>query len=175
MEGRTKQIILETERLVLRRMRIEDAAFMLALLNSEGWLKYIGDRNVKNLQEAENYLREKVLIGSSINGLGMLLVEQKEEEKAIGICGLVERDGLEAHDIGFAFLSEFSGKGYALESAQPVLKFAKDQLKLPKVLAITIKENVKSIQLLEKLGLAYVKTIRLPNDEEDLLLYEIQF
>ncbi len=171
----TKQIHIETERLVLRRMRLEDASFILELLNTEGWLKYIGDRNVKTEQAAENYLREKVLVGSSMNGLGMLLVETKSEGKAIGICGLVEREGLDAPDIGFAFLPEHYGKGYAYESAVPVLRFAQADLGMLKVQAITIKENLSSIRLLEKLGMEFIKTIRIPNDEEELLLYQIQF
>ncbi len=170
-----KQIILKTERLLLRGLTLNDAAFMFELLNTKGWLKYIGDRNVKSVKAAENYLKEKVLIGNTLNGLGMLLVEKEVDRKPIGICGLVSREGLDAPDIGFAFLPEYTGKGYAYESAKPVLTFAKEELKAPKVQAITIKENTASIHLLEKLGMAFVKTIRIPNDEEELMLYEIQF
>lgn len=175
MQQDTKHILLKTERLVLRRMRLDDAEFVLNLLNTKAWIKYIGDRNVKTTEAAREYIKEKVLMGYSINRLGMLLVELKADGKALGICGLVEREGLEAPDIGFAFLPEFMGRGYALESAEPILNYARVKLGIPKVQAITIKENESSIRLLEKLGMTFIKTIRIPNDEEELMLFEIEF
>lgn len=170
-----KPFLLETERLLLRRLHLEDARFMFELLNSPGWLQYIGDRNVKSVEEAERYLKEKVLIGNAINGLGMLLVEEKSKNIPMGICGLVTREGLEAPDIGFAFLPQFYGKGFAFESAVPVLQYAQEILCLPKVQAITVKENIRSILLLEKLGMQFVKKTHIPNDEEELMVYEINF
>ncbi len=175
MRSETEPTQLETERLLLRDMQLDDAPFILKLLNTEGWLKYIGDRNVTSLQAAETYLKEKVMAGRSDRALGMLLVETKGEGEAIGICGLVERKGLDAPDIGFAFLPEHMGKGYAYESARQVLRLANTVKGFKKVQAITIKENLSSIRLLQKLGLEFKRTIRIPNDPEDLMLFEITF
>ncbi|MCU0360918.1 MAG: GNAT family N-acetyltransferase [Bacteroidia bacterium] len=174
LEKQPQSFRIETERLVLKRLTIKDAKFIFELLNTEGWLNYIGDRGVKSVEAAKNYLKEKVLHGRAINGFGMLLVEGKTTRNAMGICGLVKREGLDAHDIGFAFLPQHSGKGYAFESATAVIKYAKEQLALPKLQAITTTENGKSIHLLEKLGMRYIKSVRLPNDKEELSLFEIQ-
>lgn len=175
MTERAGKVIFETERLLLRRLKVEDAAFMCELLNSEGWLKYIGDRQVKTMEAAEKYLKEKVMLGYSMNGLGMLMVENKDPKVSMGICGLVTREGLEAPDIGFAFLPAYTGMGFAYESAIPVLQFAREELRLPKVQAITVKENKASIRLLQKLGLLFTKTTKVPNDDEELMLFEINF
>ncbi len=175
MTNREDRVIFNTERLMLRRLEVEDAAFILELLNSEAWLKYIGDRHVKTLDAAEKYLKEKVMPGYTMNGMGMMLVENKELKVPMGICGLLTRKGLNAPDMGFAFLPAYTGMGFAKESAIPVLNFAKEELRLPKVQAITVKENKTSIRLLEKLGMRYIKTIMIPDDEEELMLFEIDF
>src|SRR5690349_10812658 len=114
--------ILETQRLTLREFELDDAAFLLTLLNSPGWLKYIGDRNVRSIEDAEKYINDRLMSSYRTFGFGFYVVTAKDSEIPMGMCGLVKRDTLEDVDIGFAFLPEYFGKGYALESASAVLK-----------------------------------------------------
>lgn len=163
--------ILETERLKLREFTLEDSGFIIELLNSPGWLEYIGDKNVKTTEQAKNYLENGPLKSYALNGFGLALVEKKNDLKPIGMCGIIKRDNLENPDIGFAFLPDFSGNGYAFEIANATLVFAKEKLNLPRISAITLPENSRSIRLLEKIGLSLNKSFRFPNSEEELLLF----
>jgi RimJ/RimL family protein N-acetyltransferase len=164
-------LILETERLHLREFSLEDAGFMLELLNSPGWLEFIGDRHVETEEDARWYLRTGPLQSYEVYGFGMWLVELKNEQTPIGICGILKRNTLEHPDIGFAFLPAFTGKGYAFEIASATLAFAKNTLHLPTILAITVPHNQASISLLEKIGLEYQQTINNADNGEKLLLY----
>ena len=164
--------MFQTERLHLRKINPEDAPFVFELLNSPGWLKYIGDRGISDLKKAEAYIEERYL-PSYKNGLGNFIVVHKGSGKPIGSCGLYKRDNLEYPDIGFAFLPEFLGKGYGYEAASAMLKYALTDLKLEKVLGFTVDYNVASIKLLEKLGLKNVGTFQLEDDDEELLLFQI--
>ncbi|GAB3201889.1 RimJ/RimL family protein N-acetyltransferase [Pontibacter aydingkolensis] len=163
--------ILETERLRLREFTLHDTAFVLELLNSPGWLQFIGDRNVKTKAQAKSYLKNGPLKSYCENGFGLWLVEKKDDSKAIGMCGILKRDTLKNPDIGFAFLPGFDGKGYAYESATATMAYANNKLKLPSIAAITIAENERSIRLLEKIGMACTGTVRLADDQDELLLY----
>jgi RimJ/RimL family protein N-acetyltransferase len=163
--------ILETERLILRQLIFDDSKFIIELLNSEGWIKYIGDRNVKTEDDAKNYLRKGAFKSYAENGYGLWLVETKETKTPIGMCGIINRADLENPDIGFAFLPQYSGKGYAFEIAQATLNYAIKQLNLPIILGITVSYNLKSINLLKKIGLKYVKNINLPGDPDELMLF----
>ncbi len=163
--------ILETERLRLREFTLNDTKFIVELLNSPGWLQFIGDKNVKTEDQAKNYLENEPIKSYLENGYGLSLVERKGDNKAIGMCGIINRSDLDYPDIGFAFLSEFNGKGYAFEIASATMNYAKDKLNISKILAITLAENSKSILLLEKIGLKFIKTFCFPNSEEELLLY----
>ena len=162
--------ILETERLRLREFSLEDAEFIITLLNSAGWLRFIGDRNVRTKEDAENYLKKGPMKSYEQNGFGLSMVETKDRIP-IGMCGIVKRDSLEHPDIGFAFLPEYASKGYGYEMASAVLKYAKQDLRLPTILAITLPDNVNSIRLLEKIGFGFVKSFRTEPSSEDLLLY----
>jgi len=163
--------IIQTERLSLKEFTLNDTPFIIELLNSEGWLKYIGDRNVKTEEQAKNYLVNGSLKSYLENGFGLYMVEKKDDKKAIGMCGIIKRDNLELPDIGFAFLPDFIGKGYAFEIASATMNYAKEKLNITFVYAITVAYNKKSIALLERIGLKYTKTIKLPNDDEELLLF----
>ena len=163
--------ILETERLRLREFTLDDTQFIIDLLNSPGWLKYIGDRNIKTEEQAVNYLKNGPMKSYAQNGFGLSLVERKEDKKAIGMCGIIRRDNLDSPDIGFAFLPEYNGQGYAYEIAYATLQYANDQLKFSKIAAITLPQNEKSIRLLEKIGLKFIKPFSFPNSQEELLLY----
>ena len=164
-------LILETERLFLREFTLDDTTFIIELLNSPGWIKYIGDRNVRTTEEAIAYLKRGMLASYKENGYGLCLVGIKDGNIPIGMCGILKRDTLEKPDIGFAFLPGYHGKGYAFEIATATMKYARETLLLPVIWAITVAYNLPSIKLLERIGFTFEKVIRLPDDEEELLLY----
>lgn len=161
--------ILETPRLILREFNINDANFILELLNTKSWLKFIGNRQVKTLEDAENYIKKILIDSYKNNGFGLWLIQLKENEKPIGMCGLVKREYLPNVDIGFALLPEYANLGYGFESAQATMLYAKNNLKISKVLAITDSTNISSIKLLNKIGLRFEKTIELSNENKLLL------
>ena len=148
-------IILETDRLILREFNTDDAAFILLLLNNPGWLRYIGDRNVKTMDDAKNYLLNGPMKSYYENGFGLSLVELKENHLPIGMCGLIKRETLEHVDIGFALLPEYAGKGYAYEIAAATMAHAETHLGITEIVAITTEDNEHSIRLLNKIGLAF--------------------
>lgn len=161
---------IETERLLLREYNLNDVPFIFKLMNSEGWLKNIGDRNIKTLEDAEAYLQKNYLSSYEKHGFGPYLVTLKEDGTPIGSSGLYKRDNLDFPDVGFAFLSEFANKGYAYESAKAVMNYAAEKLKLQTIVGITLPENSASIKLLKKLGLAEIGTYKY-EDGEELLLF----
>ncbi len=161
--------ILETDRLSLREFRLGDAKFIIELINSPDWLKFIGDRNVKTEEQAISYIQDRLLKSYQENGFGFYLVEKKDDNSSIGLCGISKRDHLDFPDIGFAFLPGFTGQGYAYEMAKSTLAYAKISLNIVKIAAITVADNERSKRLLEKIGLRYVKNIREHNEE--LLVY----
>ena len=160
-----------TERLILRPFNLADAGFILELVNTPGWLKYIGDRKVYNVEDAANYLKNGTLKNYEIHGFGFLVMTLKDSGTAVGMCGLVKRDTLEDVDIGYALLPEFEGKGYAFEAASATLIFAKNELNLGRIVAITSMENERSGNLLTKLGFKLENKVRLSDDGEELFLY----
>jgi RimJ/RimL family protein N-acetyltransferase len=165
--------ILETSRLSLRQISVDDAEFMLALLNDPSWLRFIGDRGVRTLDDARNYILQGAMANYARLGYGFYLVELKETGIAIGMCGLAKRDYLDHADIGFAFLPAYCGRGYAFEAAAATLQYAQQQLHLPRILATTRVDNLSSSKLLEKLGMRLDKIIMHPDGDRELKLYEI--
>lgn len=165
--------ILETERLRLREFTLDDTQFVIELFNSPGWLKYIGDRNIRTEDQAKAYLENGPIKSYRDNGYGLSLVETKDNRISIGACGILKRDNLESPDIGFAFLPTSTGKGYAYEIAEATLKYALNTLKLEKIAAITMESNERSIKLLEKIGLRFVKTINFPTSNQPLQFYSM--
>jgi ribosomal-protein-alanine N-acetyltransferase len=170
MESET-MTILETQRLSLSQLHVADALFIYELLNSPGWLQFIGDRGIKTLDDARNYIEKGPQASYAKHGFGLYLVKLKTDDTSIGICGLIKREALMHPDIGFAFLTEFIGKGYAFESASAVLNHGRTVLGLDPILAITNPDNQRSIGLLEKLGLVFEKHIQLGEEEKELLLF----
>lgn len=164
-------IIRETEQLQMRHFDMADAAFILELLNTPGWIQFIGNKNIRTIGEAENYIISGPVKSYKKHGFGLYLVALKSSGKAIGMCGLIKREGLEDVDVGFAFLPEQAGKGYAYESVMAVLDHAQKDLHIPRVVAITLSSNNSCIRLLEKAGLAFEKDIQLPGDPDVLLLF----
>jgi RimJ/RimL family protein N-acetyltransferase len=163
--------ILETARLRLREFTFEDAPFIIELLNSPGWLEFIGDRNVRTPEQAHDYLENGPMKSYRVNGYGLSMVERKEDGTPIGMCGVLNRDALECPDIGFAFLPAFHGTGYAFEIARATADYAKGTLGLHRIAAITVPHNKRSIGLLEKLGLKYIRPFTFPGSAEVVSLY----
>ena len=163
--------VLQTERLALRRLSPDDAEFILDLLNQPSFLRYIGDKGVRNTEEAINYIQTGPVASYEQHGFGLYLVQLKETGAAIGMCGLLKRDTLPDVDIGFAFLPEYWSRGYALESAEAVMKYGKEQFGLQRIVAITSLENESSIKLLEKLGMKFEGLIKLGDDEREVRLF----
>ncbi|MBL7961856.1 GNAT family N-acetyltransferase [bacterium] len=167
--------ILETERLTIRELITDDSEFILKLVNTPTWLKFIGDRGVKNLDDAKKYIENGPVKSYADNGFGLYLMELKNEKTPIGMCGLIKRDFLSDPDIGFALMPEYEGKGYGYESASAVLSYGQRQLRLEKIVAITVRENANSIRLLEKIGLREEGTVVYPGTDEELLLFGVEF
>ena len=161
----------ETERLRIILTTEIDASFILELLNTPKWIKFIGDRNVHSVDDAKEYIQQKMLPQLEKLGYGNYTVIRKLDGEKIGTCGLYDREGLEGIDIGFAFLSQFEKQGYAFESVSKLLEVAIHDFKINKISAITIKTNVDSQKLLTKIGLTFKEYIRIPNDDEELMLY----
>ena len=162
---------IQTERLVLRELTIADAPFILELLNEPDWLRFIGDKGVKTLAEATNYIQSGPQQMYAACGMGLLLTELKADATPVGICGLIKRDNLPDVDIGFAFLSRFGGAGYAVEAAQALVLHAKQNLHLNRVVATTLAKNLKSIKLLERIGLKFEQMLQLEKNAPELMLF----
>lgn len=166
--------VIQTERLVLREFNTEDAAFTLELLNTPTWLQYIGDRNVKNLADARNYITGFFMESYRRFGFGFYLVELKNDHQPIGMCGVVKREFLEDPDIGFGFLPTYAGQGYAYEAAAACLNFALNTLKLNRITAVTTQENNNSRKLIQKLNLYFEKNICWPPTNKQVMLFSNQ-
>lgn len=163
--------VLETERLSLRQLTVDDAQFILTLLNEPSFLRYIGDKQVRTLDDARAYILNGPVASYERNGFGLYLVELRESYTPIGICGFLKRDELPDPDIGFAFLPAFWGKGFAFEAAAAVLEDGRHRLGIQRMLAITSLDNEASIKLLQRLGLRFDKVITLGAGREQVKLF----
>jgi RimJ/RimL family protein N-acetyltransferase len=154
--------IIETERLRLREMSVDDAALMFEILNEPAFIRYVANRHVHTLDDAAAYIAEKILPSYAQFGFGFYIVELKESGTRIGMCGLIKRETLEDVDIGFSILEPFWGRGYATEAAAAVMHYGLTTLKLPRIIAVTAPDNARSGAVLEKLGLRFEKMIQVP-------------
>lgn len=161
----------ETERLRIEELSIKDADFVFALLNSPTWLKFIGDRNISDIEKAKAYIKDYYLEGYKKNGYGSYKIILKEVEKPIGMCGFYKRDYLDSVDIGYAILPQFEGKGFTSEAALMLLKYGQTQLNLNPIYAITSQKNLKSQHLLNKIGLIKKGTLKIEAETKEVLLY----
>lgn len=164
-------MICQTSRLIISKFTVDDAPFFLELVNTPNWIQYIGDRNLKTVEQAENYLKNGSIKSYREFGYGFYKLQLKDSQTPIGTCGLVKRDYLEYVDIGFAMLPDYEKKGFGYEASIAVLELAKTNFNLDKVSAITTPTNTNSIKLLEKLGLSFEKRIKPFEDDEELLLF----
>ena len=163
--------VLETDRLVVRRLSPEDAGFIFQLLNEPSWLRFIGDKGVRTIEDARAYILNGPVEMYARLGFGLYLVELKEEGFSIGMCGLLKRDSLEDVDIGFAFLPEYWGRGYAYEAASAVMAYGSSALGLNRIVAITSVDNESSAKLLKKLGFKFEEMVKLSNDSKEIRLF----
>ena len=163
--------LLETERLVLREITTGDAEFMYQLMNDASWLRFIGDRNIKSIEAAKEYISNKIRTSYKTFGFGFYLVSLKENDAPLGVCGLIKRPTLEHVDVGFAFMPEYRNKGYGYESCVAIMDYAKDELGIDYIVAITDLDNIASIKLLEKLGLKFDKVMQLDGEKKQCRLF----
>jgi RimJ/RimL family protein N-acetyltransferase len=163
--------VLETERLVLRRLTSDDAAFIFKLLNEPSFLRYIGDKGVRTRADAVAYIQNGPVASYERLGFGLYLVELREAEVPIGICGLLKRETLKDVDVGFAFLPAFWSKGYAFEAASAVMEYGRNVLGIGRIVAITSPENESSIRLLEKMGLKFERQMVLSEGAPEIKLF----
>lgn len=165
----TPKTILETERLTFREFRYADAEFIITLLNTSSWQKFIGDKNVHSIDDAAHYLVDGPLKSYCENGFGLWLVLLKDSTNPIGMCGLLKRDYLENEDIGFALLPDYECLGYGFEMSSASIMHSKNILQTESVVAITDTDNASSIILLNKLGLHFEKKVNSAEGDEVLL------
>ncbi len=169
-------MITQTKRLIISKFTAEDAPFFLELVNTPHWIKYIGDRGIKTITQAEERIQQGHLKSYVEHGFGFYKLLLKDENlKPIGTAGLIKRDTLDDVDIGFAMLPDYEGKGFGYESSVEIMKLAKDRFELKRLAAITLDNNQSSIKLLEKLGFIYEKRVKPFEDDEELLLFAKEF
>jgi [ribosomal protein S5]-alanine N-acetyltransferase len=167
--------VLETERLILRRLSFDDAPFIINLVNQPSFLRYIGDKNVRNTGDAIRYLKTGPIASYEQFGFGLYLVTLKENGAPVGMCGLLKRETLSDADIGFAFLPEYWSQGLAFESAAAVLRQGEKTWGLKRILAITSPDNDASMRLLQKLGFKFEGMTKLADDQPEVRLFGLNY
>jgi len=167
------KVVCETERLIVRQFNVKDVEFIVRLLNEESFIRYITDKNVRTNTDAMNYLNNGPISSYQVYGFGLNLVLLKKTEIPIGICGLLKREELEYPDLGYAFLPEFFGKGYASEAADSVLKKEMATHSINTALAVTLQDNLSSNKLLNKLGFSLNGTMELYGSQNNVYEYHL--
>ncbi len=167
-------ILLNTPRLALREFTIDDTDFVIELLNSESYLKYIGRRNINTSEEAVKYITDNFENSYIENGFGFYVIQLKDKKSPIGICGLAKRDWLDDIDLGFALLPDFEKNGYAYEVAAAMLNYSFTVLHFRKIVAITQSNNSGSIKLLKKIGMKESITVFHPIEKIELMLFSCE-
>jgi len=166
-------IVCESERLIVRHFTLDDSAFIIELLNQESFIRYIADKNVRTVADAENYLLAGPMASYKQFGFGLSMVVLKATNTPIGMCGLLKRDELQYPDLGYAFLPNFCGQGYALEAANSVLDTGMSAYSLDLVLAVTLPDNHNSNRLLQNAGFRQSGVIDLYDSENNLYEYRL--
>lgn len=154
-------IICETDRLLIRHCTLDDAGFIIKLLNEPAFIENIADKGVRTVEDAIKYLQDGPIASYENFGFGLNIVERKDSATPIGMCGLIKRDELDDVDIGYSLLTEYAGKGYAREAAIVVLKNGNEVHGLKRIIAVTSLTNESSIGLLKKLGFEYESMVEL--------------
>jgi len=170
----SEHLHLQTERLSLRRLTLDDAELMLAVWNDPAFIRHVGDRGIRTIDAARVALQEGALKLFSDYGYGPFRVALIADDTPVGVCGLFRREGLEEPDIGFSILPQHWRKGYAFEAASAVVRHAKTDIRLERLTAVVSTENAASVALIEKLGLQFERMQRLPGDNDDVAVYGMQ-
>ncbi|MDX2072272.1 MAG: GNAT family N-acetyltransferase [Haliscomenobacter sp.] len=163
--------ILQTERLILQKLTLNDTEFIIELVNSPSWLQYIGYRNIHTKEDAIRYLEDGPLKSYEQNGFGLLLIQLKSTKTPIGMCGLLKRDALPLPDLGYALLPAYEGKGYITEATSAYLAYVAQELQIEKLMAITSLDNEKSIRVLEKLHFIFERYMNMSSDDHPVRLF----
>ena len=166
---------LETDRLIVRPFTHKDARFIVTLLNDKDFIENIQDRGVRTQDDARDYITNGPMTGYATYGIGLCCVVEKSTQRSIGMCGLLQRATLPVPDIGYAFLPEARGKGYAYEACMAVTHYADASLGLQRILAVTSKSNEASKKLLAKLGFEFLHLAQFEADSEEIPCYELKF
>lgn len=164
-------MLISSNRLHLSEFSLKDASFFFELVNDPDWIKYIGDRNIKTISDSESYLIDKIIPNYKQFGFGFYVVRLKESNLPIGMCGLIKRDWMSYVEIGYAFLNKHRGKGYAIEASIATKKYAKEEIGISKIAALTDVDNEKSGNLLNRLGLEFERLISYPGEQKKCKLY----
>ena len=167
-------LVTRTPRLLLRRLDAADAAFMCALLNDEAFLRHIGDRGVRTVADAARYIVAGPVSSYERFGFGLYLIVLRATSEPIGICGPLRRDTLPDADLGFALLPAYRAQGFAREAAEAVIVHARDDLGLPRLLAVVTPDNTASIALLVRLGFRFERRACVTPGERDLDVYALE-
>ena len=162
---------LETSRLILRRLEFDDAEFIVRLLNEPSFIENIGDKGVRSIEDAHRYLREGPMAMYEKHGFGLWHTARKSDGSSIGMCGLLKRDNLPDVDIGYAFLPEYWGMGYAIEATEATMRHGASKFRLRRIIAVVSQGNAQSIRVLEKLGMTHEGMFAMRPDEPDVRLY----
>ena len=165
--------VLETPRLRLRPPSLDDAGFAYELVNDPSWLRFVGDRGVRSLEDARRWLERGPIAARERDGYGSYVVELREDRTPVGLCGLFRRETLEHPDLGYALLERHRGRGYVFEAASAVIEHARGGLGLSRLYAITDPTNERSIRVLERLGFAFERRTRVGDDPLELALYAL--
>lgn len=166
--------VLETGRLRLRRLTPDDGEFILDLLNDASFIRNIGDKKVRSIEDALRYISSGPMASYERHGFGLWLVETLGSGEPVGLCGLLKREELDDVDLGYAFLPAFRSMGYAAEAAKGVIEYARARLGLGRIVAITLPGNAASIRVLEKNGFCFERIVRLTDDGDELSLYALK-
>ena len=165
-------MILKTERLVLRELNEDDAAFVVRLTNEPSFIANIADKGIRSVADARRFLRDGAWTNQERPGYGQFLVETRESAAAVGICGLLYRASHGLTDVGFAFLPEYWGNGYAVEAAAEMIRYGRNALGVDSIVGLTVPDNTPSIRVLERLGMTFRETLQLADDDPGTAVYE---
>lgn len=166
-----KRMIAETPRLRIRELTVDDAQFVFTLVNGPSFLEHIGDKGVRDLDDARNFILEGPWTAQQPTGHGQFLTELKDGAVPIGVCGLLYRESLDLTDVGLALLPQFWKQGYAFEAAAAVIEYGRSTLGLDTIFALTSKENTASIRLAEKFGMSFDRMVKMSDDDPGTALY----
>ena len=164
-------VVVETTRLRLRRFTLDDAEFVLELVNEPSFVENIADKGLRTLDDARRFILEGSWTCQEKKGYGQFVVELRDSGEAVGICGLLYRDSLGLTDIGFAFLPEHWGRGFAFEAASAVLEYGRSTLGIEKIVGLTSEDNLASIKVLRKLGMEFERRVKMSDDDPGTVLY----